>query len=660
MSFLDDATSENKDLEKILLDVEYFLKNENFKIVVEMILEFIDNHPQYVNCDSYSFANPIEKALYALYIEDIDEINVLPINERLDQLYYYLGLSYFYLNDFENSEKYLTIANEINPVSAPILNQLCLIYQEKHDFKKVKRVVDDLFNYVYDKDILISTYFKLSDYHYHFTNNFEIYKHLFNFYTFLVSGQDMGNVSDDLAYFKQNDIQIGFNISILQLSANLYEEANEKNLENISNYFKDFFENLAEFNNYLESLEEQVSFEGICDYMKNLISNDESEKALNKAEEFLVKNPLDEDINYKFFFNEMENLFYINSQNFDENYTLLPYDMNYCYLYYLMAFCCDRTTKFEKAEEYYRKSIEFAPYSASLNLDLINTYISRNQPVKVPQLVEIAKMCYTKEDLLKVYSVFSRNLEIMCQWDDVLLVDSLIDQLKNCEYQNLNTKGLDTFEKYNFDLGFSKEAINCLTLLNNDEKYKKHYAEAIDLNEAVSNGSYQIKTSFFEDLSESELENSYILIKEKFSKKHYGELNHILLDFDEQELETSDSYVCYCYRQVNGSLSFLFLTVSNFEQGTISKREFFSDLIIPKELVEDKEVKILSELTQFKDEVNFKKDYYRWLKFNLTGDCKEDKKFLENELENLRDDKFGFKKNDIEEELEKLRKNCGS
>ena len=77
------------------------------------------------------------------------------------------------LGQIDEAEKYLKIANKINPVSAPILIRLCELYQSKHEEEKLKELSCEIFKYAYDVDILTSNYFKLADYLYHTQQNMD-------------------------------------------------------------------------------------------------------------------------------------------------------------------------------------------------------------------------------------------------------------------------------------------------------------------------------------------------------------------------------------------------------------------------------------------------------------------------------------------------------
>ena len=89
------------------------LNSGEFQKIIDSIGDFLDENPAYKTIDYHHFANPLEEMLFDIYtIYSIAYMNLGQINE---------------------AEKYLKIANQINPVSAPILIRLCEFYQSKHE-----------------------------------------------------------------------------------------------------------------------------------------------------------------------------------------------------------------------------------------------------------------------------------------------------------------------------------------------------------------------------------------------------------------------------------------------------------------------------------------------------------------------------------------------
>ena len=81
---------------------------------------------------------------------------------------------HIYTGKLDKAEKYLKIANQINPVSDSILMRLCELYQTKNEEEKLKDLTCDIFKYSYNVEILISNYFKLADYLYHTNKNIDL------------------------------------------------------------------------------------------------------------------------------------------------------------------------------------------------------------------------------------------------------------------------------------------------------------------------------------------------------------------------------------------------------------------------------------------------------------------------------------------------------
>ena len=112
-----------------------------------MISGFLDENPQYKTIDYYHFANPIEEILFDVYLGKIDSVKTLELDENLDELYIVYSIAYNALGDEKNSEKYLKIANKINPVSASILMRLCEHYQSQNKEEKLKDLALHIMKY---------------------------------------------------------------------------------------------------------------------------------------------------------------------------------------------------------------------------------------------------------------------------------------------------------------------------------------------------------------------------------------------------------------------------------------------------------------------------------------------------------------------------------
>ena len=221
---------------------------------IDRIDDFLDENPKYKTIDYYHFANPLEEMLFDKYLGDITSVKTLDLNEPLEEIYTIYALAHLNIGRFADGEKYLKTANRINPVSAPILMRLCEFYQSSHQEEKLKELSCDIFRYAYDVEILISNYFKLADYLYHTNQNMELYDHLFNFFMFLKSAEEIKPVKEDVEYFKKNDIPIGANPEIFMMLMYLIELHTQQNMPGAAEYFKNIFNELAEFTRYLNHL----------------------------------------------------------------------------------------------------------------------------------------------------------------------------------------------------------------------------------------------------------------------------------------------------------------------------------------------------------------------------------------------------------------------
>lgn len=239
---------------KFLDEIIELLNSGKAREVIDKTDDFLDKNPQYKTVDYYHFANPLEELLFNEYVEKIDSVKTLELDEPLDEIYTVYSIAHMNIGNLDKAEKYLKIANQINPVSAPILVRLCELYQSKHEEEKLKDLSCDIFRYAYDSEILTSNYFKLADYLYHTNQNMELYDHLFNFYMFLRLDEEQKPVKDDIEYFKQNDIPVGANPELLMMLMYLIDVHTQQDMQGAAEYFKDIFNELAEFTKYLNNL----------------------------------------------------------------------------------------------------------------------------------------------------------------------------------------------------------------------------------------------------------------------------------------------------------------------------------------------------------------------------------------------------------------------
>ena len=239
---------------EFLDDIIDLLNSGKFQEVIESIGDFLDKNPEYKTIDYYHFANPLEELLFDKYIGNISSVKTLGLDEPLEEIYTIYAMAHRGIGKLDECEQYFKIANQINPVSSVILMRLSEFYQARHEEEKLKDLSCDIFRYAYDVEILTSNYFKLADYLFHTNQNMELYDHLFNFYMFLRSGEEQNPVNDDVKYFKENDIQVGANPEILMMLMYLIDVHTQQNMPNAAQYFKNIFNELAEFTKILNHL----------------------------------------------------------------------------------------------------------------------------------------------------------------------------------------------------------------------------------------------------------------------------------------------------------------------------------------------------------------------------------------------------------------------
>ena len=83
----------------------------------------------------------------------------------------------------------------------------------------------------------------------------ELYNHLFNLYMVLRTGEDMGNVGEDIKYLRDHNVQVGFNMEVISIVSYLYDVHSKNGMKNSAEYFKNILGQIVGFQEYLKSLE---------------------------------------------------------------------------------------------------------------------------------------------------------------------------------------------------------------------------------------------------------------------------------------------------------------------------------------------------------------------------------------------------------------------
>ena len=650
-------------MEEIFDKINAMMDDELYRDVIELISDFLDSNPQYHEDNLLSFSNPIEKALYEKYFGPAD--NCIEFN--VHELYIFQGFCFFNLFDYDHAEKFLKTAIKVNPVSSDAWFILSNIYEKNRDMDKFKQAIDNVFRYNYYQDIMISNYRNLSKY-YAYCGDIKQFFTLSNFASNLDSDDvDIEKMELSVIEMAKSDIQMGFNLEIIELAARIKTESNLANEED-KNFIEAIYLGLADFNSYIRGLCIDVNLDGITEEVKIDIVNNNIDEAISKISEFFKNDTLDESLNCKIFNNEIERDLYHSNPDFDHNYVLLPKHKNYHYLHYLNGFVLEKQEKYDEACKAYQKALDFNPYSIFTNISLLKLKLNLYMPTKLCELTNLADMCYTKDDLLKVYECYILYLKTHKRWDDVDGVDMFITYLKISDYKAIASRTIEMLKKDGFNILFTDGIIKTLehTIKHYSEKeldnldlYKGYLDDILEFNtnlEAFLDVEVTAaKMGILKDFSENELNGSYVLIHEKLSEIHYPRIQFLRADFNEADFDSSDSFVCYAYKQVTGSLAFLFLSVSsNGEELTIYDRNYFTDIVLRKNILNDSTVTILNELSQFTHYVNETDNYAKWLGRNLSGDKDIDRKFLLEELKSIDDDLFGLKKDAIGKNLREV------
>lgn len=239
---------------EFLNEIIGLVNSGKFEDVIDRVDSFLDENPQYKTIDYYHFANPLEEILFDHYVGEIDSVRKLNLDEPLEEIYTIYAIAHMALARTDEAERYLKIANRINPVSATILMRMCRFYQENHQESNLGNLSMDIFRYAYDVETLTSNYFIYADYLFHTNQDMELYGHLLNFYVYLRSGEEDKPVSEDVRYFKENGFQLGANTEVLMMLMYLIDVHEKQNKANAAGYFRTIFNELAEFTKTLNNL----------------------------------------------------------------------------------------------------------------------------------------------------------------------------------------------------------------------------------------------------------------------------------------------------------------------------------------------------------------------------------------------------------------------
>ncbi|ADC46599.1 TPR repeat-containing protein [Methanobrevibacter ruminantium M1] len=252
-----DLERENKydDAFELAEEARKLEKNGKYDEAIELILNYLDQNPQYKTIDYYHFANPIEEILFNVYIEDIDSVKTLNLEECLELIYFTLARAYGKKGDKEKEEKYLKIANKINPVSAIILLRLCKYCQSINENEKIKELAPDIMKYSYNSKILIESYLTLAFSYLDDKQEKELYNHLMQFYLTVETGTDFwDSIKEDIKYLEEHEIQVGFNPEMFSILKYLIALHTKQGREDTAKYFKDILYLMEEFTKSLNEL----------------------------------------------------------------------------------------------------------------------------------------------------------------------------------------------------------------------------------------------------------------------------------------------------------------------------------------------------------------------------------------------------------------------
>lgn len=216
-------------------------------------LEFKDDKTH----EYHYFGNIIEETIFKKGFTPKKQLVMVPDYMDLLSYYYIYGFLLNHVGRHKNAEMILKIALNYNPVSLPVLLELCEVYKLKENLSNLKETIDESFKYVYLKKDIAKLYRNLG-YYYGKTSRYDL---SFAAYTLSLEFEWNIPVNAELTalskktnkidliksinLLRQEDIPISFNSEVISIVKNLAEEAENNNLPEISSYLFNIYNEMT-------------------------------------------------------------------------------------------------------------------------------------------------------------------------------------------------------------------------------------------------------------------------------------------------------------------------------------------------------------------------------------------------------------------------------
>lgn len=255
------ACDEENPLKDGLDEIKKILDKKDYKTAMNKAeqlhqstyLEFKDDKTH----EYHYFGNIIEETIFKKGFTPKKQLVMVPDYMDLLSYYYIYGFLLNHVGRHKNAEMILKIALNYNPVSLPVLLELCEVYKLREDFGYLKRTITKAFKYVYLKKDIAKLYRNLG-YYYGKTSRYDL---SFAAYTLSLEFEWNIPVNAELTalskktnkidliksinLLRQEDIPISFNSEVISIVKNLAEEAENNNLPEISHHLFNIYNEMT-------------------------------------------------------------------------------------------------------------------------------------------------------------------------------------------------------------------------------------------------------------------------------------------------------------------------------------------------------------------------------------------------------------------------------
>lgn len=258
----------------ILNDIYFDIENGNYETPLKKLDEFMKTFPGMFEDDKVSeyhyFTNPLEEIIFRKYIGAKKEMQYIPDNQPLLDLYYVYGFLLLESQKYDEAEKYLKKAIKINPVSARIILELTEIYKiHTYTLNEYFMRTCDALKYAYYPQDIARCYRNLGYYYveenqleaalalYIYSMEFEVSPLAYAEIKFIQSKNNQElSLEECIEIIDKKNIQLGVNPFILETLNEFIREYGENKLYNQLLYFLELEFDLTNSGETLEKINE--------------------------------------------------------------------------------------------------------------------------------------------------------------------------------------------------------------------------------------------------------------------------------------------------------------------------------------------------------------------------------------------------------------------